>query len=138
MAEELNRHRHFYLYAKGHYKRGRTHAEELMNLKVLAAEYCGMLPEHVTDQDVRRILSRLTFQHIRGDHSFSELLEDIGPKSFRNNLFAEQGFPYDYYGVLIQRLLVILSTCKVRDAKGWLSGMNLGEPDFGLLPKRDG
>lgn len=60
-TNKKNNDRHFYLYAKGHYKK----TEIFEDLKTIQANYVGMLKEHIDISHVLERLLSLAWNHIR-------------------------------------------------------------------------
>ena len=118
--------RHFYLYAKGHYKR----SEDLLDdLKHIAAAYCGMSVEQYRDSDLIILLGKEVFQYIKNENVFIDMLKELHPDSLRSNFFME-GEPYIIR--LMAQFLKFLVFAKIRDGDHVI--INLGEADPEILP----
>lgn len=127
---------HFFLYAKGHYRRG---VDTLIDdLRKIAAETCGLELETVSIDDVYRLCIDTTLNHMAHHAApgaqqglVKDLLVDIGRVRIAESLFYTAG--RDPRVAIIQECLAYLSTTSIVDAGGG-KGMYLGNPDPAILP----
>lgn len=125
---ELNNHRHFYLYAKGHYKT----TETLTDLKVIQGHWAGIDPEHLTKRDVAHMLLEIARPHIiKNELSFRDFVKYLDPAYLWSfpAFVKEVGENYDYQGAIIHCCLSFLQGARVDEIDG-----ELGEPDPQILP----
>lgn len=125
---ELNNHRHFYLYAKGHYKKTNT----LMDLKAIQGEWGLMDPECLMKRDVVHLLLDIARPHIiKSDMSFRDFVKHVDPAYLWSfpMFVKEVGENYDYQMALIHTCLSFLALARVDEIEG-----ELGEPDERILP----
>jgi hypothetical protein len=138
--------RHFYLYAKGHYKAAqvsvhtlgevdekpvRLRKDTIRDLKVLMGKRCGYEPEETTVGDVLSVLLSIAYPHIikLPENMLKEFLVDLS----YDNAWKYGADPNDTYAVrLCHKLLSILSLTKVCDIP-----FELGEPDPSILPLKE-
>jgi len=80
--ENINSETHFYLYAKGHYKKTNI----LEDLRKIQSERCGIKFEHTSDTDALSTLTDLAFKHIMESgnpkYEFDKFLGIIQPNSY--------------------------------------------------------
>ena len=128
---KLERWRHLYLYAKYHYER----TDIVDDLKTIIAKECLLDKSGVSSAGVVSVLADAAWKHINTEREFKELMERISPDSMemRCRRLLQDGTPYDYYTATINALLGVLSMVKVYSNDEML--INLGEPDFTLLPE---
>jgi hypothetical protein len=124
---ELVRERHFYLYAKNHYKTG----DIIEDHKIILGKYCAIEPKHIRELDIIRILSVAAFRHIK-EREFYEFIEEIDPNHWWYKMKPDM--KYNFYEKVITRLSVIIGATRVFDKNGDMI-MNLGEADYTILPK---
>ena len=68
---------HFYLYAKGWYKRSNNVMEDL---KVIAKKYCGL--SYCDDRDVFSLLTNLVYEEIKNETQFAKYVSDVDSLGF--------------------------------------------------------
>ena len=120
-TEELNPHRHFYLYAKRWYRQTNLIAD----LKKIQSEYCGLAIEHVRVVDILTVLSPVIYKHLN-EHGFTKLIEGIVfPWSTPTPLNSIDE-------IVLAEYLAVLATIKKDEIKG-----GLGEADPNVLPLKD-
>lgn len=142
MEKELDFDRHFYLYAKGHYKATEVSVHTLgevdekpicrrkdaiQDLKILMGKRCGYAPEDATVGDVLSVLLSVAYPHIikLPENMLKEFLVDLNS----NNAWKYGAESSDSYAVrLCHKLLSILALTKVCDIP-----FELGEPDPSVL-----
>jgi len=132
------RERHYYLYAKGHYKR----IDLWEDLSIIQREYCLIDPKHInclidpkhiTAYDIIQVLAGIVWDHI-DRRRFIEVFHAIGPHTMERDFFGEDK-RYSYYESVVEEMLSILREVRVfRDGKCLL---DLGEADFSLLPENE-
>ena len=124
----MNKYRHFYLYAKGHYKTTLT----LMDLKAIQGEWSGVDPECLMKRDVAHLLIEIAYPHIaKSAYSFREFLKHVDPAYLWAfpAFVKEVGDNYDYQGAIIHSCLSALMATTVDEIDG-----DLGDPDPQILP----
>lgn len=122
-------HRHWFLYAKGHYEESLDIVEDL---KKIQGNWSGIYPEHLTKLDVVRMLmiivEPIISQKIEGNDLIS-FISDLHP-----NEIWKCGYPkevgYDYHLALIYKCLSVL---RYTPRSYWVE---LGEPDYTILNKK--
>lgn len=117
---ETNPERHFYLYAKDHYKKGDMEKDLL---KILGY-YCNADPERLTIFDVNRKLLELAHKHIEYEHHFFQFMKWLinGTTDSKGNI---------HYGIT-ESCLSVLSLTKITDVQ-----FKFGEPDPEVLPLKE-
>jgi hypothetical protein len=127
MSEKLHPDRHILLYAKGHYRR--EPEKMFQELGVLVGSLVGVPPMLLSAHDILCVVFRITFPHItqanNPEWELRSLLENLITVTRR------EGRPLTAEDV-VKRLLAILARAKIRDGETIL--INLGEPDYSLLP----
>jgi len=99
-----NDYTHFYLYAKGWYKR----SENIVNdLKVIMEDFSVIDRKYVSESDIKIVLTEVVYPEINGVYQFRKFISDVERVGF-----------YD-------ACLSVLCLAKVE---------NIGKPDFKLLP----
>lgn len=135
-VKELEPDRHFYLYAKNHYKQ----TDLLEDLKKIAGHYYLLEPKHIKAADLSKILLGITRKYIiKSEFSFIDFFDRLRPE--RDEWFYQmQGKDapkFDYHFAVIRACLNILQMVKVRDLRpdgSYETLINLGEADENLLP----
>jgi len=117
---KLNPYRHFYLYAKLHYKRTNV----ITDLKAIVADYCGFYKEDASTNDVIRMLLKITSHHINNSDKFLRFMDELVSRI--NFPFKIYDSPIEY---IIDECLSILQGIKVIDIQG-----ELGTADKNILP----
>jgi len=123
----MNSHRHFYLYAKGHYKKTDT----LMDLKVIQGKWAGVDPECLMKRDVAHLLLGIARPHIiRSEMSFRDFIKYLDPAYLWafSAFVKEVGEKYDYQMALIHCCLSFLQGTTIDEIDG-----DLGNPDPQIL-----
>lgn len=125
---ELNNHRHFYLYAKGHYKT----TETLTDLKVIQGHWSGVDPKYLMKRDVAHLMITIAYPHAtKTEFAFREFMKYLDP----NYMWA---FPasvkevrenYDYMTAVIHSCISVLQLTTVDEIDS-----DLGDPDPQILP----
>lgn len=70
-------HSHFYLYAKGWYKRSNN---IMGDLKIIAKKYCGL--SYCDDRDVFSLLTNLVYEEIKNETQFAKYVSDVDTLGF--------------------------------------------------------
>jgi hypothetical protein len=120
----LNKYRHFYLYAKCHYKQ----TDIVEDLKKIAGNYTGSSPESERVSDIMSIL----------DDAMNDLFKNV-PDSFKKfsqvflrNTVEQRGFNCEIRSshlAYIHTCMNIMGDAKVSEING-----ELGEDDYNILP----
>jgi len=128
MENELNFDRHYYLYAKGHYKT----TEFVRDLKIITGSRCGIDPKFETLRDICSILLSLVMpQVVKSEHHFKEFMQDINPA--KRWMWGER--KKDAYtgeecmGAVVHKCLSVLALTEVKDIP-----FELGKADPKVLP----
>jgi hypothetical protein len=131
---------HFYLYAKGWYKR----TDVVEDLKVLQGKYCGIDPKYIDINDILHKLLSLVYpvlaKHPDNDSAFIHFISGLFPSStwqvgYDHNSVAYYSEdrsklpPYQLEMALIYKCLSVLKLTRVRDIPE-----GLDEPDESILP----
>ena len=115
----MNPDRHFYLYAKGHYKE----TDVVEDLKAVVSERSNIDAKYVRVYEIASTLLSLTRKHI-SEVGFERFMLDLAPEN-RWKIGAEE---YDdYWTALFKNCLSVLRFVVPER-------MNLGEPDPDVLP----
>ena len=130
--EEYQDGRHIWLYAKGWYR----WSDDLMaDLRILVGHHTGIELKYLSDEEVFWAIMAIAVPHIKPSNvvsrvgfGFENILYDLVIRS------QTELRPITYADVL-DRLLLALSSVKVRHGHRVL--INLGEPDYTLLPKNE-
>jgi len=134
--------RHFYLYAKGWYKRTNTFDD----LRKLVSEFSGISIEHIRKNDVLVVLGNvmkevMAMQNITGQ----QLIESLHSQLYHRQLLLDIGMTKDIVTAesessvhfaaefIVDTYLSIISTCSIvsTDRK---TRLDLGMPDPMILP----
>lgn len=120
--------RHFYLYAKNHYKRTDT----ISDLKHILAHECALDERYVDIRDIFELLLRLVSHHIQGEFQFADLVMRL-MGNLRIPILCPQNDTER-----LNYLLSFLANTKVVKENGEII-MELGKADPKVLPlnKRD-
>ncbi len=124
---ELNRYRHFYLYAKKHY----VQSEDVVaDLKKIVAECTDIDPKWVSVRDVLALLTSAAYPHIAdSESSFSRFIESLLPDPF-----FEREKSTDITIRLIEKLLSVLHFVTVYNSLAKMELINLGYATPDVLP----
>lgn len=125
MSEQLQDWRHIWLYAKEHYKRGFM----MEDLKILIGHHAALEPKRVSENDILSVMCEIVYPYFTSgnvEYKLQTLLKDL--------ILTSQGTkrPLDV-GCVVARLLSVIQLVKTR--RGGKEIINLGEPDFNLLPE---
>ena len=118
-----NSYRHIYLYAKKHYKISNNWED----LRKIIGQRSGIGFEHITNEDVLRMLCEIAYKHINTSQQFLEFVSGILPTSI---FYLSSKNEYNINDAILNKLLSIISLTKVTFIDG-----NLGKPDFDILPE---
>ena len=123
---KLQDYRHIYLYAKGHYYKD----DSIEDLKVIIGARCNLEPQHVSTEEVFRVLLTITHQHMREDLYVRMLLEAFGIRKLFPNMPHEIS---DGIKILLANIshVQIYSDAEQKDVI-----VNLGKADSKILPLR--
>lgn len=126
MENKLNSHRHFFLYAKGHYKQG----DVLEDLGKICTNY--LQHDLHNNRDRVRILIRAT-KTIKKQLSIEDVLALVLDESQQYNSPFDFGH-HEIFGkdAVILATLQLLRHCTVDEIEG-----SLGTADYSILPKND-
>lgn len=133
MAQELRCSRHFFLYAKGHYKTG----DLLEDCKKILGEWCGVDPQYIRAEDVVGHLIQGVYPFIFNSNPdvgimrFREFIKNASPDW---NIFrlSPNPAPYVYWKAMLETSLSVLALVQVKEQGTLL--LDLGEPDPKILP----
>lgn len=135
MNKKLNPYRHFYLYAKNHYRKSDDIVEDL---KKIQKDYCGCT-SHI--RDIILILHSEVYKHIKFEGHFLDFLNDIHPenvwrvgydygvKDEKTGIIKRDIVLYDFHLAVIYKFLSILMLSETSNIEG-----SLGEADPKILP----
>jgi len=122
--------RHFYLYAKHHYK---ASDDVMADLKVIYDDFVGH--DCGEERDIMHWLLKLGYLHIKSERDFSEFMNDIHPMNAFRVGCSSPGFmqPSEdpYWTRVARAILSRLFNTTVNEID-----FDLGEPDESLLPLR--
>jgi len=119
--------RHWYLYAKYHYKE--TNIVE--DLKKIQSDYCGIEPEHIRIGDLCSVAQHLAWKYIKtNDHLFDQFMEQIDPD--RDKWFTGKSDPAPHHERVLNACMFVLRYLNVDKIEG-----ELGEADPKILPFSD-
>jgi hypothetical protein len=134
--EPENSYRHFYLYAKGHYKKG----DLLSDMKHLMAERCGLDEKHMRIGDIINCLTgevtKVFLNNRHNDHLLERVIERLRPIHFLGASMDESDIPKGMSVTefvdrrIINALLSEMMLTKVADIEG-----SLGIPSDDILPR---
>ena len=128
---ELNSKRHFYLYAKGWYKK----TDILQDLKVICGTYSGLDPNDIKLGDIFVVLSEEVYKYINTLNAFMHFVDDLA--SISAWIYRDIPRDIEYYWIrVLRRYMNILSITRVHDDEDVLI-LNLGDPDPKILPLWD-
>jgi len=126
--DKLNPHRHFYLYAKHHYKR----TDMLKDLQAIAENYSGVpglsLREIFEGLLLGLVYKAITCKGNNQEHFFEDFIKRLHPRGISNQE-RFSGEAYDYDRVAVRQSLGVLSIVACKDIEG-----DLGLPDPSILP----
>lgn len=127
----MNEYRHFYLYAKHHYK----HSDDIIeDLKHILGQYVGSDIKYLHATDIANKLLEITGPHIReSQHHLEAFISDIFHQAdlYRGKLFGPQ-MPVETVDLIRAMLSILEFTCVYDDQKKVI--LELGEPDPKVLP----
>lgn len=120
----LHPYRHLYLYTKGHYKQD----DVIEDLKKILGKIMGINATLIRTKDIVRVLATITYPDISKSES-----------SFLNFISHLNSSQTDVEFSLISYFFSILSMTLVRETMpdGSVKVLDLGEPDFDILPAPD-
>lgn len=117
-------HRHFYLYAKGWYKKTNI----IEDLKILVSNYSGIDNNYISEEDIINILSNMIDYHINYSNP-SKLISKILEIKRYSSLNKEE---LSINELLILSMLSILTFLNVSEIP-----IDLGSPDSNILSLRE-
>ncbi len=121
----MNSYRHFFLYAKGHYKQG----DFIEDLGKLCTDYMGH-DLHKPNDRIRILIN--TLDTLKKSISASALFNRVVDNGYEYNIPFDFGMkPVSLEKAIIKSVLDILAHSKVDEIEG-----ELGDPDFSILPRR--
>ncbi len=126
MGNDLLLGRHFFLYAKGHYRR----RDVLEDVRALVADYTAMSSVQVSDNDVVTVLCDIAIPYLLKSadpvRAIRKAICDLVETSRRECKVLDARD-------VVSAMLVILGWARVREGEEEI--LHLGEPDFTLLPR---
>lgn len=124
---EPHPYRHIFLYAKDRYRRGNM----MEDLRILVGHITAIVPEHVRDEDILEVVHGVAFEQMlkRGT---SERIQ-LGIYSEILRVTRKEDRPPRIQDI-VENLLAILTITRVRTKEKEIL-LNLGEPDYELLPR---
>ena len=126
----MNQFRHYFLYAKGHYK----HTDVFADLQTIQRQYVGCDPIcHIGKRDIIRVTTR-AIQPIllkRYKDPLEQYQELVFEKSLVNKGFIVESERSLCDSIILANLSFMVD-CTVTEIEG-----SLGDPDFSILPKGD-
>jgi hypothetical protein len=133
MENELNFDRHYYLYAKNHYKA----SDFITDLKIITGIRCGMDSKDENLNDVASILLSIVYPYAQkfSEYAFKEFIADINPAKMWmwDNLKRKDYYSgVDFMESVCHKCISILALTKVADIP-----FELGEADSKVLPLRE-
>jgi len=120
----FNKYRHFYLYAKSHYKQN----DIVEDLKKIAGNYTGSSPESEKVSDIMTILTDAMNDLFKNDPNAFRKFSDV----YLRNTVELRGFNCEIRSshlAYIHTCMNIMGHTKVCDIEG-----DLGEDDYSILP----
>lgn len=135
---ELNKHRHWFLYAKGHYKKNENILEDLK--KIHSNHFC-IDADYISKQNIAEFLIKLVEpiidEKIEGN-TLTKFLTDLLPSEIWKCGYPridgcegdESILKYDFYLAIIYNCLSVLGTTDITYCG------NLGKPDYKILDKK--
>ena len=117
--------RHFYLYAKGHYKRSEHIFDDL---KKILERYSSVNEKYISKEDVLGVLNDIAFGYINKKWELLDFVQDINPVNIVGIYKKEQSF-FDRTAIAYLNRLWWLN---VKDIEG-----DLGKPDPTLLDLKE-
>lgn len=126
-----NQHSHFYLYAKGWYKK----TDIVEDYRKLVANYSGIDTEYVSDGNIISILLNIVYPLIgKNEHNFKDFIWSLSPDLRHwSTLYHPGDEEYSFIKALILTCNSIFSTTKVKDDVGTIL-LELDAPDESVLP----
>ena len=129
---------HFYLYAKGFYKRTNI----IGDCRKIIAKTCLIDVELVTEEEVMEYLLKMVFvavpfENSTKNHKVLSFIEDIGPSNFWKHKDTKECPRYDFTYAVIAKCLQVLSNATVNDIddEGFLVPIfKLENPNPDILP----
>ena len=73
----MKKHKHFYFYAKGWYKK----TDIIEDLKIIQANWAGVLPENVSISDISNLLLGLVYKIINSERAFLAFMGRLYPEN---------------------------------------------------------
>jgi hypothetical protein len=121
----MNSYTHVYLYAKNHYKITNV----IEDLKILIFQRNNTLVEHITTKDILRSLLPLAFEAIQESDNPSYSFEE-----FVITLIPSESWKINAQNDNLETRIIKNCLSVIRHTT--VERLNLGEPDFSILPKR--
>jgi hypothetical protein len=125
--------RHFYLYAKGHYKF--LNDDNLVeHLRLIQSDYAGIEAKHIHPTQVAELLLHTTYQHLTTEYMFMEFMERIAQYRMGPWMgYSEKSIT----DLTIRACLNTLAFTEVKDIPGDLGESNLAiQEDLLALDKK--
>ncbi len=111
--------RHIILYCKGHYKK----TELMTDLKVIVGKFCDISIEHIENKDVYYWVTKIYFEFYNKYQIVSNFLD----------LFKWEN-QHDYKSI-IKFMCSYIAILPIKNKNEII--IDLGEPDYTLLPKKE-
>lgn len=84
--DKLNPYRHYYLYAKGWYKKSKN---IINDLKKIQSNYSGVAPEYLTIDDIITVINEIIYPIIKtSEYSFNRLISVTINSTHKDKLLA--------------------------------------------------
>jgi hypothetical protein len=125
--------RHFYLYAKYHYRRS---FNRMADLRVMWAKRCALPIDIVEDEFIVEHLLSMVYKHLDTERKFLELFKYASPDQCWKVGYHTTKLLYNYTEALAHACLSILGDTRVLSDDGIIL-MQLGEADPDVLPLSD-
>ena len=120
MDEKMNSYRHYYLYAKHHYRRS---GDIIADLKRIHSEWCGLKAEDIDEWDIINVMTTEIYKHMN-EYQFGKLISGLEPLHWDGR---RDDRPFALR--LLEKYLTILALTEVKKIEG-----ALGKPDPSILP----
>jgi hypothetical protein len=121
---ELERWNHVILYSKGWYKRTDT----IEDLKTLISKLCGIDREYESLKDIAYVVTEV-FIRVHTKDQIERFFNDV----IFSNVYFNESFSREY---IIKRMIGWIGCMQVMEKDGEHI-INIGEPDYTLLPPKD-
>ena len=120
---KYNSYSHYYLYAKGWYKKS---DDIIDDLKKIYSKIYGIEEKYVEVGHIISLLAKLAYKHIKKEYQFFDFIDYLNPNSFANKLYKTE---YEFNKNLINACLKIIAFTQIGEWEGYLE-----EADENILP----